>query len=126
MNIGIIPDPLNHPDWPKIKAFLEPAAKLGGVPVLDNREAVWAVYQGQLVAAATARLTDDQHGEIILCGGVGAKQWAMPLADLICRWFKDEGMKAAHIYGRRGWMRLLEGWAVIGEADNMTGYKRAL
>lgn len=126
MRIGIIPDPLSHPDWLKMKALLEPAAKRGGVPVLAPNEAVWAVYDGRLMAAATARLTDAGHGEIILCGGSEAKEWAVPLADMICDWFRDEGMNAARIYGRRGWVRLLTGWRVIGCENGFTGLERAL
>lgn len=126
MLIGIIPDPLSHPDWFKIKALLDPAAKLGGVPILAPNEAVWAVYAPHLMAAATARLTDAGHGEIILCGGSEAKEWAMPLADRICDWFQAEGMTAARIYGRRGWARLLKDWRIIGCENGFTGFEKVL
>ncbi|MCB4860791.1 hypothetical protein K7W03_14445 [Sphingobium sp. PNB] len=109
-----------------MKALLEPAARRGGVPVLAPSEAVWAVYEGHLRAVATARLTDAGHGEIILCGGSEAKEWAAPLADMICEWFRDEGMKAARIYGRRGWVRLLPGWRVIGCQNGFTGLEKVL
>ena len=126
VNIGIVPAPLSHPDWLKMKALLEPAARRGGVPVLAPNEAVWAVYDSHLRAAATARLTDAGHGEIILCGGSGAKEWAVPLADMICDWFRAEGMNAARIYGRRGWGRLLKDWKVLGCENGFTAFGKAL
>ena len=126
MRIGIIPDPLSHPDWHKMKALLEPAAKRGGVPVLAPNEAVWAVYDGHLRAVATTRLTDAGHGEIILCGGSEAKEWAAPLADMICDWFRAEGMQAARIYGRKGWARLLKGWRILGQENGFTAFEKVL
>lgn len=126
MNIGIVPDPLNDPDWPQIEAFLEPAAKLGNVPILEEHEEVWAVYGNGLEAAATARLTSAGTGEIILCGGRNARNWAEPLSDAICDWFTTEERKLAHIFGRRGWLKLLPKWQVIGEREGVTIYERAL
>lgn len=125
MIIGIVPDPLEHPDWPKIEALLQPAARQGGVPVLEEHEAVWAVYAPDLKAAATARLTVNNEGEIILCGGRESQLWAQALADRICDWFRDEGMRVAMIYGRRGWGRVL-GWQVTGEGNGIVAFKRVL
>lgn len=124
--IGILPEPQKHRDWTKIEAFLEPASKLGGVPILDEHEALWIVHDGHLIAAATARLTEDGIGEIVLCGGVGASDWAQALADTICDWFRDEGMDYARIYGRKGWARVLKGWRHIGGANGFTWLERAL
>ena len=125
--IGIVPDPLAHPDWPQMKAFLEPAARLGHhAGLIERNEAVWAVYDGGLKAAATARLTVNNEGEIILCGGIDAKAWARPLADRICDWFTLEGMAVARIYGRKGWLRLLDDWRVVGGANGFTWLERAL
>lgn len=126
MRIGIISDPLNHPDWPQIRKFLVPAAERGNVPVLEANEAVWAVYAPELIGAATARLTYDDWGEIILSGGVEAKLWAVPLSDRISDWMRDEGMNAVRIYGRKGWARLLSDWQVIGSRNGMTAYERLL
>lgn len=130
MNIGIVPDPVNQPDWPAIKAFLEPAAKRGGVPVLEKYEEVWTVEEGnELLAAATGRiLPEDLIGEIILCGGKHAVLWAAPLADRMCDWFRTEGMTKARIYGRKGWHRLLasHGWQIIGAEGKYTGFERVL
>ena len=129
MNIGIVPDPTHSPDWPKIEAFLEPAAKLGGVPVLEPLEEVWtAVEGGDLFAAATARLTNDGLGEVVLVGGRDRKRWLAQLDQQLGRWFKMEGRRAMRAYGRKGWTRELEklGWSVIGEKGGVTAYEKVL
>jgi len=124
--VGIIPEPERHPDWPAIKAFLEPAAKRGGVPVLEPDELVWAVYAPELVGAATARLTTDRFGEVILVGGCRHRAWIHELDELIGRWMRDEGMRSVRAYGRKGWVRVLKGWKVIGNEGDATGYERQL
>lgn len=129
MRIGIIPDPLNHPDWPQIKAFLEPAAKRGNVPVLDPGEMVWAIYSDDfvpLVGAATARPTVDGFGEVVLVGGRGHTRWIDELDRLIGMWLAAEGMKSVRAYGRAGWIKVLKNWTVIGKRDGVVAYERRL
>lgn len=126
MIIGIVPDPEGHPDWPQIEAFLTPAAERGGVPVLEAGEVVWAVYDGALVGAATARLTVDGFGEVVLVGGRGCRRWIHELDDKIGSAMRDAGMKAVRAYGRNGWARILKDWTVIGDLAGGTGYERAL
>lgn len=125
--IGIMPEPTLRADWTAIETYLTPAAILGRVNVLDEHEEVWTVHRdGELIAAATGRLTEDELGEIILCGGRGASEWARPLADRMCDWFRDEGMIAARIYGRPGWKRILTGWTAIGGSNGFTWFERPL
>ena len=130
MIIGILPDPEHHQDWPVIKAMLEPAAKRGGVPILEQHEEVWvAAENGALMAAATGRiLPEDGIGEVVLVGGIERERWLSELSGLMACWFRDEGMKAMRAYGRKGWKRELEriGWRAIGEQDGVTAYERAL
>lgn len=130
MNIGILSDPLSDPAWPQIKALLEPAAKLGGVPILEDNEEVWTVTDGgELLAAATGRICPaERHGEIILCGGADRKRWLGNLEWLLCAWFRAEGMKRAYAYGRKGWTKELSkmGWEVIGEEKGVTAYQKVL
>ena len=126
MKIGIIPDPEGHRDWPVIRALLEPAAKRGGVPILERNEAVWAVYADGPIAAATARLTTDGHGEVILVGGANFREWIGQLDWLIGSWMRREGMRSVRAYGRKGWRKILKDWTVIGNEGGMTAYERAL
>ena len=130
MIIGILPNPTRHKDWAKIKAYLEPAAKMGGVPVLEKHEEVWTVTEGgELLAAATGRiLPDDKAGEIVLCGGRDVRRWVGQLQWLMCAWFRAEGMERVRIYGRKGWARFLHalGWNTISESGKVVAYEKAL
>lgn len=126
MIIGIVPDPLRHPDWPQIKAFLEPAAQRGGGEVYRDRWAVWAVYGPELIGAATAHLAEGGWGEVILVGGVNHKRWIGRLDRKIGNWLHDEGMTVVRAYGRKGWRKVLKDWTVIGEKDGITAYERPL
>lgn len=126
MNIGIVPDPLNHPDWQAIKAFLEPAAIRGGMPVYRDTWAVWAVYDGGLTGAATAHLAEGGWGEVVLVGGVNARRWIKELDDRIAAWLRDEGMSTVRAFGRKGWARLLKGWRVVGQVNGLTVFERSI
>lgn len=126
MIIGIIADPLSHPDWPQIEAFLDPSAKYGGTEILPEGHALWAVYDGlQLVGCATARLTVDDFGEVVLVGGRNAAKWIKALDAMIGNWMRDEGMKTMRAYGRKGWGRL-SGWELLGQQGKFYGYERQL
>lgn len=127
LEIGIMPEPTRRPDWAAMSAYLEPAAKLGARGVIMPLEEVWTVHRdGELLAACVARLTVDRIGEIVLCGGRDPREWASKLADAICRWFREEGMILARIYGRKGWGRLLKDWRVMGCMDGATVFERVL
>lgn len=126
MQIGILPDPRASADWPQIEAYLKPAAELGNVPILEANEAVWVVREGLLLAAATARLTEDGYGEIILCGGRFHRRWAQALADRICEWMEEEEMTSVRITGRGGWLRALRGWHEIGREGRIIALERVL
>jgi hypothetical protein len=123
--IGIVPEPLNHPDWPAIKAFLEPAAKRGNVPVLETGEQVWAVYDPGLIGAATARLTVDGFGEVVLVGGRDHRRWIHALDEAIGGAMRDAGMRAVRAYGRKGWVKVLKNWNIIHSPLGV-GYERTL
>ena len=125
--IGIVPDPQNHADWSQIEAFLEPAAKRGGVPLLEENETVWVAYDGPaLQAVMTARLTESGAGEVVLVGGRDCRRWVAPMYQLIGQWMADEGMTVQRAYGRRGWIRILKDWTVIGDRDGVIAYERHL
>lgn len=123
--VGIVEDPTNSPCWQEAKAFLEPAAKLGGVPLLEEHELLWIVaLGGKLVAAATTRLTEG-IAEVVLVGGRDHESWLRALDTEIGRWAKDEGCTALRAYGRRGWEKVL-GWEITGREGKFSGYERRL
>lgn len=94
--------------------------------MLERHEEVWAIYDPQLVGAATARLTSDGFGEVILVGGKNFPRWIAPLDALIGEWMALEGMKSVRAYGRKGWRRVLKNWTVIGSDGDAVGYERVL
>lgn len=127
LNIGILPDPTQDPRWNDIEALLEPAAIRGGVPVLDENEVVWVIYDGPaLLGAATARLTYEGFGEVVLVGGRDHRRWIHHLDWMLGHWMRREGMQSMRAYGRKGWVRVLKGWRVIGKEQDAMGYERAL
>jgi hypothetical protein len=127
LRIGILPDPTQDPRWNEIEALLAPAAIRGGVPVLEDNELVWIVLRdGELTGAATARLTHEGFGEVVLVGGLDAREWIHQLDWLLCSWMRREGMKSIRAYGRKGWVRVLKGWAVIGNDGTALGYEKVL
>jgi len=126
MNIGVLPNPQNHPLWPAIEYYLEPAAKRGGVPILEENELVWVVLEdGELLGAATARLTKD-FGEVVLVGGKDHRRWIHKLDHAIGVAMKAAGKTKVRAYGRKGWVRVLKDWAVIGSERDAVGYEREL
>jgi hypothetical protein len=128
--IGIIPNPEASSHWTDFKAFLAPAAKRGQLDTLIGpHELLWAVFDGQRpIAAATARLTEDNVAEVILVGGSDHRAWIAELDDLIGRAARDAGATCLRAYGRKGWIKTLkaQGWAVMGEADGLVMYERTL
>lgn len=130
MIIGILPRPTKSRDWAKIKAYLEPAAELGGREVLNKYDEVWTfTEEGELFGAATCCLKpDDKIGEITLVGGRERERWLGQFDWLVGCWFRMEGMDRMRAYGRKGWKRDLEklGWKVIGEQGKFYGYEKVL
>ena len=126
MRIGIIADPLNHPDWPTIEALLEPAAKLGNRPVYREWDAIWCVYDDrELIGVANARLTAE-GGEVALVGGRQHRKWIRKLDWLICSWMRREGMPVVRAFGRKGWRKVLTDWESMELEDGSTGYEKVL
>jgi hypothetical protein len=129
MMIGSVPDPLNWDRWPEAEALLEPARKLGGFEaVIEPDEALWAVMDGdELLGCATAWLGEG-FVEVKLVGGRDHRRWVSELDQLIGAAAKQAGAAWLQAMGRAGWRRSLSalGWAVMGEADGMTVYRREL
>ena len=61
--------------------------------------------------SATALISSEAgRGCIIaVCGGSDMKRW-LPLIEQIEAYAKHEGCKRVRIYGRKGWLRVLDGY----------------
>jgi hypothetical protein len=129
VEIGSVPAPLEWAHWPEARAFLEPARQQGGfADVIEPDEALWAVMDGdELLACATAWLGEG-FVEIKLVGGRDHRRWLKELDTMIGCAAREAGATSLHAWGRRGWRKPLAalGWAVIGEADGSTAYRREI
>jgi hypothetical protein len=112
--------------------LLEPAAALADekMELIPEYHLLWVVLDGdELLAAATARLTEDGRCEVPLIGGRDFKRWLKPLDDVIGAAAAEAGATRMTAFGRRGWARELQrhGWAVLSEdADGFCTYAREL
>lgn len=132
MNIGWVPSPREWSRWPEAEELLKPAAALADEPmeVLGHNHLLWAVMDGDdLIAVATARLTEDGRCEVPLIGGRDHKRWLKKLDDLIGQAAAEAGATHMTAFGRRGWLRELKrhGWVKLSEdADGFCTYARRL
>ncbi|WFU53861.1 hypothetical protein QA639_29970 [Bradyrhizobium pachyrhizi] len=81
--------------------------------VLSGRSLLWLAWGGQAIQAAAATvLINSEIGKVCVitaCGGTGMKRW-LPLLDGIEAYARDEGCVRMRIYGRKGWLRVLDGY----------------
>lgn len=91
--------------------------------VLSGASLVWIAWDGEKIKAAAATeltATDtDKFCVLTACGGEDMSEW-LPLLSQIETYAKDEGCKALRIFGRRGWLRALDGYretAIVIEKD---------
>lgn len=81
--------------------------------ILSGRSLLWLAWNGQAIeAAASTVLINSDIGKVCViaaCGGTGMKRW-LPLLDGIESYARDEGCTRVRIYGRKGWLRVLDGY----------------
>ena len=130
MKIGYVPDPLNWDRWTEAAALLEPARARSDevIDLLGFNELLWAVLDGDdLLACATARLTEDGSCEVMLVGGRDHQRWLRELNDMIGAAAAEAGATRMVAMGRRGWVKALRafGWDSEGVGADML-YSREL
>ena len=108
--------------WPHVASLLKAACRRTGLnafedieaDVLSGRSLLWLAWSGCAVEAAAATvLINSEIGKVCIitvCGGSGRRRW-LPLLDQIEAYAKREGCARVRIYGRRGWLRVLDGYA---------------
>lgn len=130
MRIGVVPDPRQWEHWPTAEALLEPARARGGfASVLDDDELLWAVMDGdELLACATAWLSNQDFVEVKLIGGRDHHRWLGELDNRIGAAARDAGAVEMRGWGRRGWARTLGalGWASFPIDSETNGYWRQI
>jgi hypothetical protein len=110
-----------HEIWPHVSPLLKAACyrtKLNAfadieADILSGRSLVWMAWNGRTVESAAATiLINSEIGKVCIitvCGGSDMKRW-LPLIDQIEAYAKAEGCKRVRIYGRKGWLRVLDGF----------------
>ena len=107
--------------WPHVASLLKAACRRTRLnafedieaDVLSGRSLLWLVWSGSVVEAAAATvLINSVIGKVCIitvCGGSGMRRW-LPLLEQIEAYAKREGCARVRIYGRRGWLRVLDGY----------------
>jgi hypothetical protein len=131
MQIGWVPNPTEWERWPEAEALLEPARATADdvIDLLETNHLLWAVLDGdELLAVATARLTEDDSCEVILVGGRDHQRWLKELNDMIGAAAAEAGATRMVAMGRRGWVKALRalGWDSTGVRADTTLYSRKL
>jgi hypothetical protein len=107
--------------WPHVSALLKAACfrtKLNAfsdieADILSGRSLLWIAWNGRTVESAAATiLINSEVGRICIitvCGGSDMRRW-LPLIDQIETYAMGEGCKRVRIFGRKGWLHLLDGF----------------
>jgi hypothetical protein len=110
-----------HEIWPTVRPLLKAACyrtKLNAfedieADILSGRSLLWMAWNGRTVESATATvLINSEIGKVCIitvCGGSDMKRW-LPLIDRIETYAKAEGCRRVRIYGRKGWLHVLDGY----------------
>jgi hypothetical protein len=130
VNIGYVPDPLKWDRWTEAAALLEPARATADevFELIGFNHLLWAVMDGdELLAVATARLTEDGDCEVILVGGRDHQRWLRELNDGLGAEARRAGARRLVASGRRGWVKALRalGWDSLSVGAD-TLYSREL
>ncbi len=107
--------------WPHVRELLRKACQRTSLSafaeieadILSGRSLVWLAWNGSVIeAAAATSLINSDSGKvcvITLCGGQGMKRW-LKLIERIEVYARDEGCTRIRIFGRKGWLRVLNGY----------------
>ena len=78
--------------------------------VLSGDQLLWLAWSDRIEAAATTHLSRDVC-TLTACSGYDRDRW-LPLFEKIEIYAKAEGAITMRIYGRKGWLRVLNGYRV--------------
>ena len=81
--------------------------------ILSGRSLLWLAWsEGAIEAAAATILINSDVGKVCIitgCGGRGMTDW-LPLLGEIEAYAKREDCARVRIFGRKGWLRVLDGY----------------
>lgn len=107
--------------WPHVNHLLKGACcrtKLNAfsdieADILAGRSLLWVAWNGRAIESAAATILINSEARkvciITVCGGSDMKRW-LPLIGQIESYARREGCERVRIYGRKGWLRVLDGY----------------
>ena len=110
-----------HEIWPHVGHLLKTACRRTELnafadieaDILSGRSLLWLAWNGRAIEAAAATiLINSDIGRVCIitvCGGRGMTRW-LPLLDEIEAYAKREDCARVRIFGRKGWLRVLDGY----------------
>ncbi len=110
-----------HEIWPHVTPLLKAACTRTNLnafadieaDILAGRSLLWLAWNGQAIEAAVATiLINCEVGRVCIitvCGGSDMRCW-LPLIAEIENYARAEGCARVRIYGRKGWLRALDGY----------------
>lgn len=109
--------------WPSTAPMIRAAIERTGLGLFEKIEAdlfadkslLWIAWNGrETEAAALTQIQLTDGGKvcvIVACGGADRKRW-LPLLSQIESYAERERCERVRLFGRRGWLRALEGYSV--------------
>jgi hypothetical protein len=107
--------------WPHVRSLLQEACRRTELnsfadiesDILAGRSLLWVAWNGSVIESAAATvLINSESGKVCIitvCGGSGMERW-LHLAGQIEDYARREGCAWVRIYGRKGWLRVLNGY----------------
>ena len=125
MNVIIVPKEHREVIFPKVKQYLDKAAKLSGGRlsieeiennVFNKEHQLWIAFNDvEIVAAADTEIIQYSKIKTLVghfIGGKDLESWKQPIVDAMAAFGKTEGCDRIEFMGRRGWGKPLKkiGW----------------
>jgi hypothetical protein len=110
-----------HEIWPHVASLLKAACIRTGLnafadiesDILSGRSLLWIAWNGRAIEAAAATvLINSEIGKVCIitaCGGNEMPRWLALIAE-IENYARAESCTRVRIYGRKGWLRALDGY----------------
>lgn len=108
-----------HEFWPFVKDMIRSAVKRTNLShsqdieydITSGEALLWLIWdETKIVGAVSTSLIETDASKVCVltaCGGENMRQW-LPLLTKIEKYAKDEGCSCVRIFGRKGWLRVLE------------------
>jgi hypothetical protein len=107
--------------WRYVSPLLKAACQRTGLnafsdieaDILAGRSLLWVAWNGRAIESAAATiLINSESGKVCIitvCSGSDMRRW-LPLIKQIEDYARHEGCARIRIFGRKGWLRVLDGY----------------